>query len=109
MRPKFNISDYSDRKVVMHCDAKNKAEVFVTYLTERGFKWCTGKSYSSALEWQTYEERTCYSFNTGEFSHIDWYRNRDYLILEFDNFDWSDYGYRDLQGNDLLKILEGSK
>ena len=109
MSLKFKINDYSDKKVVMHCDARNKAEVFATYLTTRGFKWCTGESYLSSLEWENLKERTCYNFNEGSFDCTDWYRKHNYLILEFDDFNWAGYGYRTLQGNDLLAILEGSK
>lgn len=106
---KFNISDYVDEDVAMHCDTKEKARIFCEYLHRLGLTWASGMSYLKETDWSDRKKNTCYSFNEGQHSSVCWYVINGYDILEFDDFDWSDYGYRDLQGNDLLKILEGSK
>lgn len=106
---KFNISDYVDEDVAMHCDTKEKARIFCEYLHRLGLTWASGMSYLKETDWSDRKKNTCYSFNEGQHSSVCWYVINGYDILEFDDFDWSDYGYRGLQGNDLLKILEGSK
>lgn len=109
MSSKFNINDYLDKKVAVHCDTEEKARIFRTCLAQHGLSWCSGVSYLSKSNWCEYKEHTCYNFHDGSYAYTDWYRERHYLILEFDDFNWTDYGYRSLRGDDLLKILEGSK
>lgn len=106
---KFNINDHANEDVAMHCDTEEKARIFRTCLAQHGLSWCSGRSYLSKSNWYEYKECTCYNFHEGSYAYTDWYRERHYLILEFDDFNWADYGYRNLQGNDLLAILEGSK
>ena len=106
---KFNISDYVDEDVAMHCDTKEKARIFCEYLHRLGLTWASGMSYLKETDWSDRKKNTCYSFNEGQHSSVCWYVINGYDILEFDDFDWSDYGYRSLRGDDLLAMLGGSK
>ena len=67
----------------MHCDTKEKAEKFCEILsTSHGFDKL----------WKIYEKNTCYNFNKefAGYSYVNFYRNKNYTILEFDDFDWSE-------------------
>ena len=88
MKKKFDINDYKG-KYVMHCDTEEKANTFCKYLDSIGRKWCDGNSYLKVNEWNKYKKDTCYNFNYGSFCDYNHYCN-DYIILEFDNFDWSE-------------------
>lgn len=87
-KSKFRIEDYKG-KYVMRCDTEEKAEVFCKYLNDIGMEWCYGVSYLKGTNWHVYKKITCYSFNEGEYSSFDFYKNEGYTILEFDDFDWS--------------------
>lgn len=41
---KFSL-DYYEGKYAMHCDTKEKAEIFCNYLHKMGRTWRNGKSY----------------------------------------------------------------
>lgn len=106
---RFNIDDYVDEDVVMHCNTKEEAKIFCEYLHRLGLTWASGTSYLNVESWSNYTKNTCYSFNEGQHSSVCWYVMNGYDILEFDDFDWSDYGYRSLRGDDLLAMLGGGK
>ena len=42
MSSKFNINDYLDKKVAVHCDTEEKARIFRTCLAQHGLSWCWG-------------------------------------------------------------------
>lgn len=81
-KPKFRFEDYPG-KYVMHCDTKEKAEKFCEIL---------GTSHGLDKLWKIYEKNTCYNFNKEfvGYSYVNFYRNKNYTILEFDDFDWSE-------------------
>ena len=89
-KPKFKLEDYTDEKYAMHCKTEKEAETFCNFLDANGRKWNDGDSYKYNTEWSEYEENTIYKFNRGYFGNIE-VRRCDDIILEFDNFDWSDY------------------
>ena len=102
MKRRFNIDDFSNDDYVMHCNTKEKAEVFLKYLDSIGRKWSNGVSYLAVNDWDVHGNDTVYHFN------IDMYGSCDFinpsLILEFDAFDWSER--QPLKGSDLLQLLE---
>lgn len=89
MKPKFKLEDYIG-KYVMHCNTQENAEVFCNFLDEHDKKWCGGVSYKKVRWWHTYEERTCYAFNKGQYADKDLYLSEGYTVLEFDDFDWGE-------------------
>lgn len=88
MKKIFNINDYSSR-YVMHCDTKEKAEVFLKYLDALGEKWVEGQLYIEDTNWSRFGEDTCYAFKLNQYCNIDFYTEKNYMILEFDNFYWA--------------------
>ena len=89
MKPKFNIEDYPG-KYVMHCNSEGKAKVFCRYMDSIGLKWSSDRPYLGRTIWCVCKEETCYSFNFGMFGYVEDYSDNLYLILEFDDFDWSE-------------------
>lgn len=84
---KFSL-DYYEGKYAMHCDTKEKAEIFCNYLHKMGRTWRNGKSYTF-LKWFTYEDETVYCFNHGFYTYLS-SAKKNYTVLEFDDFDFSD-------------------
>lgn len=105
MKPVFDIKKYPSGGTCMRCDTENKARIFLTYLDSLGLKWRTGESYINELYWTDYKEKTVYYFNDGSYGSGVFAEQ----ILEFDDFDWSKWGYRELKGGDLLNMLGGNK
>jgi len=82
---KFNFSDYKG-KYVMHCKTRNEAEEFCRLMYENRKTWSNGIDYIDKTNFESYAEDTCYNFNEGCFTYIDFYKNSGYKILE-----WSDF------------------
>ena len=95
VKPIFCIAKYmiGDTNYAMHCDTKEKANTFYNYLDSIDLRWCSGKSYldKNDDEWNIYGEDTCYDFYHGAYSPKNFYLDEKYTILEFDDYDWSDW------------------
>ena len=95
VKPVFYIAQYmtGNTRCAMHCNTKEKANIFYKYLNDMRLKWNSGKSYldNEDNEWNYYKENTCYDFYRGGYSPKDYYEDNGYKILEFDDFDWSDW------------------
>lgn len=83
---KFNINAYNGEAFVMHCKTETEAISFCNYLHSIDRTWSTGHSYLNRANYDRYKSDTCYNFNEGMFCSINWYRSRNYTILE-----WSDF------------------
>lgn len=86
---RFDIEQYLGN-YVMHCRTPEDAQTFTEHLTILGKSWCNHESYRDNIQYYRYEERTCYNFNDGKISDIDWYLENGYTILEFEDFEWDD-------------------
>ena len=82
---------------VMHCSTPLEAACFTSYLCQHYRSWASGDSYAADNKFKYYESRTCYAFNRGQYSPIEYYQNKNqppygdyctYIILEFSDFDW---------------------
>lgn len=102
----FELSEYTDEKYVMHCDTKEKAIIFTTYLHNHGKKWVSGNSYLERDLWNGNGADTCYRFNAGKRSDLQHYKNLGYKILEFDQFDWSEYTGENIDEHAFDDMLE---
>ena len=96
----FNIKDYPG-DVVMHCKTEKEARDFCEYLDSIGRKWHTGTRYTKKLNWLTYRERTCYCFNDGSYSDLEYFLRNDYKILE-----WSDFSNGFIKPAEVCLIRE---
>lgn len=112
VKPKFNYKNYPG-KYVMHVTTEEQADIFCKYLHSVGKTWFTGCSYLSNINFNKYGEKTCYDFDNGEFSSNWWYKSESYTILEFEDFDWSDFNMKkeftkkDLKNGDVIKYRNG--
>lgn len=86
-KPKFRVFDYLYADCfVMHCNTKEKAEIFINTIGEQG--WI---SYHGTPQWELFKEQTCYNFVLGTIGEKDRYEKTNlWEILEFDDFDWEE-------------------
>ena len=88
---KFNLSDYPNRKVVMHTETEEQSLIFRTFLDAQGKNWCGGESYLEESNFDIYASNTCYAFNKGEYCDYKYYKTHGYTILNFSDFEWDNY------------------
>ena len=103
---RFNIDDYKG-KYVMHCKTEEEAKDFCNYLHSIGRCWCNGDSYNEVTEYDVYKENTAYSFNDDHYARINWYRNKNYTILEWSDFMNKEFTKADLKTGDVIKRRNG--
>lgn len=82
----FNLDEYADRNVVMHCPEKWQAELFCQFLHDNGRQWCDGDSYEKTIEWDYHRGKTCYDFNEGTRDSLVLCKENDATILEIADF-----------------------
>ena len=88
----FDIYKYEpEEKVVMHCSSLKQAKIFLEYLDNYGYNWCSGESYLNSNEWERFKENTCYCFLEGTYDYLEYFIDEDYEILEFSDFNWEGY------------------
>jgi hypothetical protein len=113
VKPKFNINDYPGY-YIMRCINKNADEIFRKYMHSIGKRWCMGQSYETTSYFDSDRKDTCFDFNKGLHSNTEDYDTCCYTILEFDDFDWSDFTMKkeftkkDLKNGDVIKRRCGS-
>lgn len=90
-KPKFRLEDYL-ANYVMHCDTEEKAKIFCDFLDNEGMTWFFGAAYNGETRWENYKKDTVYYFNRGSYCNKEYAEKEGYTILEFDDFDWSEYG-----------------
>lgn len=103
----FELSEYTD-KYVMHCDTREKAILFTTYLHNHGKRWINGDSYLNNENWAMHKPDTCYRFVIGRAAGLKFYQDHGLRILEFDHFDWNAYTGEDIDEHafdDMLKAM----
>ena len=103
---KFNIKNYKG-KYVMHCKTKEEAKDFCAYLHSIDKEWNDGSSYLKTTEWNSYKEAMCYNFNEGTCCDVDWYRDRNYVILAWEDFMNKKFTKADLKTGDVVKFKGG--
>lgn len=79
----FNFDEWKDKKVVMHCKTQEEAEAFCKEMDEAGLTWADGYRYTGRNLWKENKENTCYYFNKGTQSRIDYAREQKYTVLEY--------------------------
>lgn len=92
MKPRFNIEDYPDRDVAMHCLNAGDAAIFLEYLNSIGRTWIGGAEYNCGhTHYNRYGSQTSYAFNRGQFGTADYYSEHGYEVLLFSDFDWNEF------------------
>lgn len=107
IKRKFDITEFSSQHV-MHCRTLGDAIIFLGILNELGLTWCNGQSYLNIHNYETYNSDTCYRFLNGHFGDYDFYSSHEaYTVLEFGDFDWSDYDKSFNEEQVLLDFISG--
>ena len=94
---KFNWKEFKnkDNKIAVHCKTEEEAKDFCKRMHEHGMKWRDGESYLECTEYGKHLSETCYT-GYGELASYDFYKEREYKILE-----WSDYMNKEFTKVDL--------
>lgn len=81
---------WKDIDVVMLCKTKEYAEEFCRLMHYQGLSWNIGdkftKKYVTDSFWDAFKSSTAYDFNTGKFCNVEWYLEKDYTILDFEDY-----------------------
>ena len=113
VKTKFNIKNYPG-KYVMCCKTHEESQIFSRYLNSIGKTWLSGGSYLQLDYYSRCDQCISYNFNNGTYDHLDYYKNEKYTILEFEDFDWSDFEMKkeftkaDLKNGDVIKRRDDS-
>ena len=86
---KFEILDHKKPYSGMLCVTEEEAAVFSLYLDDCGRKWASGARYTD-LSYGVKDRGITFLFNRGEYSRMALASR--YEILQFADYDWSDYG-----------------
>ena len=73
----------SEKKLVIHCDTKEKAKKLCKAVDDIGRKWCSGNSYVEYNCWYFYDKDTCYT-NNGEYCGKAYYETEGTPIYKFE-------------------------
>lgn len=108
----FNINQYNYNTTVMHCKTVKEVKTLFDYLKAVGHPWCPNynkkNAYAIAEEvYSSYRENTCIDFKLCGFADIDFYERKNYVILEFNNFDW--FNLNDIKDGMLVVTSDGGK
>lgn len=104
---KFNIDDYKG-KYVMHCKTEEEAKDFCKRLDSLGRRWINKESYLNKTQWQVCKSETCYCFNVGTFSNINYFKENMYIILEWSDFMEKKFTKSDLKNGDVILRRNGN-
>lgn len=76
----------SNKKLAIHCDTEEKANMLLKAFDKLGKKWFNGELYTEVSYYSDYKFATCYN-NRKQYCDYDWYKENDYTIYEFDEVD----------------------
>lgn len=102
----FDINKYAG-KYAMHCKTEEEAKSFCNYLHNIGRKWCTGDSYKKRNSWFYYKKDTVYNFNEGAYADVNYYKDVNYTILEWEDFMKHTFTKADLKTGDVVLRRNG--
>lgn len=93
----FDINEY-DGSHVMRCKNEQDALTFFEYLHNAGETWSSGKPYTGEGSRKYDPTKPCYRFRAGTYDSVEFFVcNDDYIILDFDWFDWERSMTKDLE------------
>ena len=91
MKKIFNIEDYNQKLVVMHCKNYEEAVEFTQYLDLIGKRWCSKERYTPQnTQWDRYRQNTCYEFIGGTYCELSYFVRNGYKVLNFEDFEFID-------------------
>ncbi len=110
-KPKFNHTYYTNGKYAMRCETKEQAEVFNRYI-----RFHAGRDYRvyGSFNFMNNKDHMCFNVNGVTHSEESCFKKDNYTILNFEDFDWSDFTMKkeftkkDLKNGDVIKRRNGS-
>jgi hypothetical protein len=72
------------KKTCIHCSTKEEAEILLKCTSS--LKSLKQKSTTSALDWKSYKENTCFDLYGETFGNIKFYKAIGYKILELSDY-----------------------
>jgi len=103
---------YVSKKVVVNCKTEELANQFLKMADKFGYKWCSVQSYIGNNRWERYKDKTCYEINISSYCGIDYYKDANYKIIEFNGFDNNQeiLTYKELKENIVYQhIYDGGR
>lgn len=100
---KFDLTQYRNRKVVMNCKTRMECIIFEEFLHKHGKTWSDRSQYqckNTRYPFESYEENSCYNFNSGKYGDMHYYSSNGYKILLFSDFEWDGYSNNDVELTD---------
>ena len=109
VKPKFDINNYTSGKYAIRIRSKDEAEMFSTYFNGL-------RDYRVRGSWDFLNKyyETCFNLANDCHSVKSYYKGKGYTILEFEDFDWSeftmkkDFTKKDLKNGDVVKFCDGT-
>lgn len=77
---------WQNKDVVMWCKKTEYAKEFCRLMNEQGLKWHDETSYLKVKMWYIHKEKTAYGFNNGNYCSKEYYENKGYIILDFEDY-----------------------
>ena len=110
VKPKFDIKNYPGN-YVMYCKTYDEAKYFYEYISD-----IRNERFLTSLDnmWHDYKNNLCFDLNYRSYCGEKFYKNSNYTILYFEDFDWSDFKMlkdftkADLKNGDVVKISDGT-
>lgn len=94
MKKRFNINDYHG-DYVMCCSTLNEAITFCRYLDSYGRTWSSRQRYVRVPIFLEDEDGIAFWFNEGSKSSVAYAHRSTAITLEFSNFEWDMYEYKE--------------
>jgi hypothetical protein len=89
MQKMFDIKEFKDKDIAVHCRTEICANIFLKILHEHGMKWVDGWELLYNNNWIKHEENTCYVYNAKytnigiQYSDCGFYIEEGYEIIDF--------------------------
>lgn len=71
---------------VVHCATLKQAKKVLKIANELGLTWRSGESYLNNFLWDAYKENTCYNLNYGEYSSLQYNKDKCRTVINSKQF-----------------------
>ena len=81
---KFNWDLIDKPNTVIHCETEEQAIELLTEAHNNGFKWFGGIDYLGRLNYDVFENKTCYYIFGKSYDNIEYFKKQNHKILKFE-------------------------
>ena len=91
MKNKITIKEFweSKKSLAIHCKTEKEAIKLLEEFDKFGKRWLSHEQYTSYTCWERYRKNSCYD-NINQYSTINYYKNHNYKIYEFEDIIFED-------------------